>query len=112
VEYLLLIYANEAEATELDPAKMAAMVDEFRSFTQSIVKSGNHKGRNRLRPTSTATTVRVRDGKTLTTDGPFAGPREQLSCPHRGGDLDEAIRIAAHSARGGAAWSRPVWTMT
>ena len=115
MEYLLLIYANEAEAAEIDPAKMAAVVDEFQSFTQSIVKSGNHKGRNRLRPSSTATTVRVRDGKTLTTDGPFAETREQLGGYYliEARDLDEAIKIAARipGARWGSVEVRPVWPM-
>jgi hypothetical protein len=115
VEYLLLIYANEAEAAEIDPAKMAAVVDEFQSFTQSIVKSGNHKGRNRLRPSSTATTVRVRDGKTLTTDGPFAETREQLGGYYliEARDLDEAIKIAAGipGAKFGSVEVRPVWSM-
>jgi hypothetical protein len=115
MEYLLLIYANEAEAEEVEPAKMAAVIDEFQSFTQSIVKSGNHKGRNRLRPTSTATTVRVRDGKTLTTDGPFAETREQLGGYYliEARDLDEAIGIAARipGAKFGSVEVRPVWPM-
>jgi hypothetical protein len=113
VEYLLLIYANEAETEGLDKATMSAMMDDFRSFTDSIVKSGAYKGSNRLRPVSSATTVRVRGGKTLTTDGPFAETREQLGGYYlvEAADLDQAIAIAARipGAKYGSIEVRPVW---
>lgn len=66
-------------------------------FTQSIIQSGNFKAGDRLQPTSTATTVRVRDGKTLTTDGPFAETHEQLGGYYliEAKDLDTALTIAA-----------------
>ena len=97
MEYLLLIYANEAGIEAMDKAEMSAVMDDFRAFTDAIVKSGNYKGSNRLQPVTTATTVRVRDGKTLHTDGPFAETKEQLGgyyildCK----DLDEALAWAA-----------------
>ena len=73
------------------------------------------KAADRLRPTSMATTVRVRDGKTLTTDGPFAETREQLGGYYlvEAKDLDEANAIAAKvpSARIGSIEVRPVWAM-
>ena len=78
MQYLLMIYTREAEFSKLDPAAAQKMAGEYEAFTQSIIQSGNFKGADRLQPTSTATTVRVRDGKTLTTEGPFAETREQL----------------------------------
>ena len=112
MEYLLLIYANEAGIEAMDKAEMSAVMDDFRAFTDAIVKSGNYKGSNRLQPVTTATTVRVRGGRTLTTDGPFAETREQL-----GGyfiveakDLDEAMGIAQRipAARLGVVEIRPM----
>jgi hypothetical protein len=113
VEYLLLIYANEAETEAMDKAAMTAMMNDFRSFTDSIVKAGNYKGSNRLRPVSAATTVRVRGGRALTTDGPFAETREQLGGYYlvEAADLDQAIAIAARipGARYGSVEVRPIW---
>jgi hypothetical protein len=89
------------------------MLGEFQTFTQSIIQSGQFKAGDRLQPTTTATTVRVRDGKTLTTDGPFAETREQLAGYYMvdAKDLDSAIAIAARipSARIGSIEVRPIW---
>ena len=113
MEYLLLIYANEAGIEAMDKAEMSAVMDDFRAFTDAIVKSGNYKGSNRLQPVSTATTVRVRGGRTLTTDGPFAETREQLGGYYlvEAQDLDQAIAIAARipGAKYGSVEVRPVW---
>jgi hypothetical protein len=113
VEYLLLIYANEAGIEAMDKAEMSAVMDDFRAFTDAIVKSGNYKGSNRLQPVTTATTVRVRGGRTLTTDGPFAETREQLGGYYlvEAQDLDQAIAIAARipGAKYGSVEVRPVW---
>jgi len=113
VEYLLLIYANEAGIEAMDKAEMSAVMDDFRAFTDAIVKVGNYKGSNRLQPVSTATTVRVRGGRTLTTDGPFAETREQLGGYYlvEAQDLDQAIAIAARipGAKYGSVEVRPVW---
>ena len=110
MQYLLMIYASEAEHAKLDQAKM---YEEYGAFTQGIVKNGNFKGADRLQPVSTATTVRVRDGKTLVTDGPFAETREQLGGYYliEAKDLDEALAIAAKipSARHGSIEVRPIW---
>ncbi len=73
MQYLLMIYQSEAESGKLDPAARQKVTGEYGAFTQSIIQSGNFKAGDGLQPTTTATTVRVRDGKTLTTDGPFAG---------------------------------------
>jgi hypothetical protein len=97
MQYLLLIYRNEAEAARMSQADMSKMHADFRSFTQSIVQSGNFKAGDALEPVATATTVRVRGGKTLATDGPFAETREQLGGYYlvEAKDLDQAIGIAA-----------------
>jgi hypothetical protein len=113
MQYLLMIYTNEAEYAKRDPETVQKTVAEYQAFTQSIIQSGNFKGADRLQPTTTATTVRVRDGKMLTTDGPFAETREQLGGYYliEAKDLDTAIGIAGRipSARDGSIEVRPVW---
>jgi hypothetical protein len=113
MQYLLMIYSNEAEVKKLDAAAGQKMMEEYGAFTQSIVQSGNFKAGDRLQPASTATTVRVRDGKTLTTDGPFAETREQLGGYYlvEAKDLDAALSIAARipGARIGSIEVRPIW---
>ena len=112
MQYLLLIYRNEAELGRMDPAARQKMTAEYGTFTQSIIQSGNFKAGDRLRPVSTATTVRVKDGKTLTTDGPFAETREQLGGYYlvEAKDLDTAIGLAARipGAREGSIEVRPI----
>ena len=113
MQYLLMIYQNEAEYAKYPDALNGKMLAEYGAFTQSIIQSGNYKGGDRLQPTTTATTVRVRDGKTLTTDGPFAETREQLGGYYLidAKDLDAAIAIAARipGARLGSIEVRPIW---
>jgi len=113
MQYLLMIYTREAEFSKLDPAAAQKMAGEYEAFTQSIIQSGNFKGADRLQPTSTATTVRVRDGKTLTTDGPFAETREQFAGYYliEANDLDAALAIAARNpgASFGSVEVRPIW---
>jgi len=65
MQYLLLIYRNEAELSKMTPADRQAMSAEYGTYTQSIVQSGHFKAGDGLQPTTTATTVRVREGKTL-----------------------------------------------
>ena len=72
MKYLLMIYHNEAERAKMDPAAVQKLSAEYTTYTQSIIQSGHFKAGDGLQPTTTATTVRVRDGKTLATDGPFA----------------------------------------
>ena len=112
MEFMLLIYHNEEEATERPEAEKQQIFQEFAAFTQDIMKSGKRKAGGPLEFTKTAATVRVRDGKTMVTDGPFAETKEQL-----GGyvlveakDLDEATAIAARipDARGGSIEVRPI----
>ena len=115
MRYLCLIYENE-KAWETMPKDQAdAVFGEYFTFTEGIKQAGQHLGGEALQPTQTATTVRVRNGKVSTTDGPFAETKEQL-----GGyylidvaDLDEAIRWAAKipSVRVGSVEVRPIWEM-
>jgi hypothetical protein len=112
MQYLLLIYRNEAHLAEMDAAARQALSAEYGVFTQSIVQSGHFKAGDGLQPTTTATTVRVRDGKVMTTDGPFAETREQLAGYYliESKDLDEALAIAARipEAKRGSIEVRPV----
>jgi hypothetical protein len=112
MQYLLLIYRNEAEQAQMDAAAGQKMRTEYGAFTQSIIQSGNFKAGDALQPTTTATTVRVRDGKTLTTDGPFAETREQLGGYYlvEAKDLDAALEIAARipGAKVGSIEVRPI----
>jgi hypothetical protein len=112
MQYLLMIYQNEAEYGKIDAATGKKMMEEYGAFTQSIIQSGNFKAGDALQPTTTATTVRVRDGKTLTTDGPFAETREQLGGYYlvEAKDLDAALAIAARipGAKTGSIEVRPI----
>jgi hypothetical protein len=113
MQYLLLIYANEAEMAARSPADMKAMSAEYMDFTKAIIQGGQFKAGDRLKPTSAASTVRVRNGKVMTSDGPFAETREQLGGYYliEAQNLDEAIAVAARvpGARNGSIEVRPVW---
>jgi hypothetical protein len=110
MKYMLLIYLDELHA--IDDAEREQCYVESAQLAQDLHSNGQYLGANPLHPTSTATSVRVRDDNRLVTDGPFAETREQL-----GGyflidakDLDAAIGIAARlpSARFGTVEIRPV----
>jgi len=109
MKYLLLIYGEE---TTLDPAEMQACYAESTLLTQELDKQGQFYGASPLHPTSLATSVRVREGRRLVTDGPFAETREQLGGYFlvEAADLDQAIEIAAKipGARWGTVEIRPV----
>jgi hypothetical protein len=113
MQFLLLIYSAEATFAKMNPQDVTAMVEEYGKFTQEIMKSGHYKGGERLRPIAAATTVRVRDGKRVTTDGPFAETKEQLAGFYMidANDLDEAIAVAARipGARDGSIEVRPIF---
>ena len=112
MQYMLLIYVDETQALKLSEAERAALFREYGQFTESIRQSGNLLAGAPLRPTATATTVRVREGKRLVTDGPFAETREQLGGYYlvEAKDLDEAIAMAGRipGARWGSIEVRPV----
>lgn len=96
MQFLLLIYENEALRADRSDAQNKAIFNDYMEFTKGIVQSGHFKAGDALQPVKTAKTVRVRDGKTLATDGPFAETREQLAGYYRifAKNLDEAIQIA------------------
>jgi hypothetical protein len=112
MEYLLLIYDREADFAKMKEAELAAMLQEYGRFTQSIQQSGHFRAGKQLQPVSTASTVRLRDGKRQVTDGPFAETREQLGGFYwiEAKDLDEALAIAEQipSARVGSIEVRPL----
>ena len=94
MQYLLLIYDDESGWEKKTEAKKNAELGEYMALGKAFEKQ--IQGGNALQPVRTATTVRIRDGKTLTTDGPFAETREQLGGYYliEAKDLDEAITIA------------------
>ena len=112
MRYALLIYASEQDWVNQTEEQSQAQFQEYMAFTKDIVDRGIQRAGEALQPTATATTVRVRDGETVTTDGPFAETKEQLGgfyiveCK----DLDEAIELAARipDARTGSIEVRPV----
>jgi len=113
MQYILLIYRNEQEMTAMPPAALNSMMQEYEAFTKAIVQAGQFKAGDRLKPASTASTVRVRNGKTMITDGPFAETREQLGGYYliEAKNLDEALEVAARipGAKHGSIEVRPVW---
>jgi hypothetical protein len=112
MQYALLIYSTEKLMTDMSPTDGQRLTSEYGAFTKELRGSGHMKAGEALQPTTTATTVRVRDGKTQVTDGPFAETREQLGGFYliEAKDLDEATKIAARipSAKFGAIEIRPV----
>jgi len=112
MEYALLIYGNETEAAKIPPAESQAMFQGYMEFTKWLEGSGKMRGGRPLEKVSSATTVRVRNGKTTTTDGPFAETKEHLGGFYlvEAKDLDEAIAIAAKipGAKYGCIEVRPI----
>jgi hypothetical protein len=112
MKYLLMICTDEAAEGRMSEAAMTDMMKNYFAFTQDAKDKGVYIGGNALQPTTTATTVRVRDGKTITSDGPFTETKEQIGgyylfeCK----DLDEAISWAARipSATNGSIEVRPI----
>ena len=96
MQYALLIYGEEP-TEEIPEEAIAAEMDAYNAFTRHIVERGAYKGGEALHPLATATTVRVQDGKVVTTDGPFAETKEALGGFYvvEAADLDEAIGYAA-----------------
>ena len=96
MNYLLLIYNDEKRFGSLSEAERQKMMREFRAFTESIVKSGHYRAGDQLASVSTATTVRGKNGKAITTDGPYVETKEQLGGYYlvEAKDLDEAVALA------------------
>jgi hypothetical protein len=114
MRYLLLIYGPET-TEEPSPEEQAAVMQAYDVFTKHVKSTGAFLGGEALEPTATATTVRVRDGQTLTTDGPFAETKEALGGYYLvdAKDLDEAIDYAARipGAQIGSIEVRPIWEL-
>ena len=112
MKYLCLIYEDEKAWLNLPKEQSDAIMGEYFGFTEDIRKSGHYVGGDALHPTNTATTIRVRNGKTSATDGPFAETKEQLGGYYliEAKDLNEAIQVASRipSARFGSVEIRPV----
>ena len=112
MRYMLLIYGDPSLAASMTPEEGEKMMADYYTFTQSIVESGELLSGEPLQGVETATTVRVRGGRTASTDGPFAETKEVLGgyylvdCK----DLDRAIELAARipAAHGGSVEVRPV----
>ena len=111
MKYMLLIY-NDPSAWTDDPAEGEKMMAEYGTFTQGILESGEMVAGDPLQGIETATSVRVRNGKTTTTDGPFAETKE-----HLGGyyivdvkDLDRALELGSQipGAKNGTVEVRPI----
>ena len=115
MRYLLMICLDESAYAALSPEEAAASMAKYGEFYDEMSSRGVLEGGERLRPTSDATTVRVRDGEVVTSDGPFAETKEQIGgyyvvdCK----DLDEAIEVAAKipGAQIGTIEVRPIWDM-
>lgn len=112
MKYLCLIYEDEKLWEKLPKEESDAIMGEYNTFTEDIGKSGHLVGGEALQPTATATTVRVRNGKVSTTDGPFAETKEQLGGYYliEAKDLNDAIQVAARipSVRTGSVEVRPI----
>jgi hypothetical protein len=115
MQYLLMLYSNESGWSNMAPAEQEQAMGAYRAYTEALNKAGVLVGSNRLRPISTATTVRVANGKTQVLNGPYPDSKEQL-----GGyylidvpDLDAAISWAARcpGASHGIVEVRPIWPM-
>jgi hypothetical protein len=115
MQYLLMIYSKEGVWEQMSPAEQERGMAAYKAFSEALKRSDALVGSNRLRPASTATTVRIANGKSQVLDGPYADTKEQL-----GGyylvdvaDLDAALAWAARcpGASHGIVEVRPVWSM-
>jgi hypothetical protein len=115
MQYMILIYGNESVESSLNKEEMDAMMAEYFAYTDAIREAGVMLAGDALHPTSSATTVRVRDGVTSATHGPFAETKEQLGGYYliECAQLDDAIQWAARcpGARHGSIEVRPVMNM-
>lgn len=113
MQYLLLIYSNEADDAARTPEQQATLIADYRAYTEALTSEGIMLAGEALEGVATATSVRVRGGKVLHTDGPFAETKEQLGGFYllECADLDQALDAAARcpSAKDGTLEVRPVF---
>ncbi|MBS0297588.1 MAG: YciI family protein [Proteobacteria bacterium] len=115
MQYMLMIYSDQSRIQAMAPEDGQKMMAAFNAYTESLKAAGAYVGGDRLQPTSTGATVRVRDGQTQVLDGPYADTKEQLGGYYliEAADLDEAVKWAARcpGAAVGTLEVRPVWAM-
>jgi hypothetical protein len=115
MEYLLMIYGEEGMWEKMTPEQQQQGMAAYMAYSEALKTAGVLKGSNRLRPTTSATTVRPVNGKTQVLDGPFADTKEQLGGYYliEAPDLDAALKWAAKcpAASHGAVEVRAVWGM-
>lgn len=113
MQYMLLIYGDEAKMNSAMEVDNTGMSPDYHAFNQALIKAGAMRGGERLRPTSAATSVRVRDQKAVILDGPYADTQEQLGGYYliEADDLDKAIEWAkaCPAAKNGTIEVRPIW---
>jgi hypothetical protein len=114
MQYVLLLYQDEAEWMTRSEAEMEAEMQEFLALDEELTSEGVNAGGEALQPSTTATSVRMRDGRVMVTDGPFAETREQLGGYYviDADDLEAAIGVARRipTVREGTIEIRPVLT--
>ena len=112
MKYLCLIYDEEKKMATMSKADGDKFMGDYFAFTEGVKKSGHYIAGDALHPVHTATTVRIRNGKLSTTDGPFAETKEQLGGYYmiEAKDLNDAIQVASKipSAKTGSIEVRPV----
>lgn len=115
MQYAILIYGSEAAEAELTVEQRTQMSAPYAAYTKALVDAGVLLGGERLKPTATASTVRVRDGRTEVLDGPYPDTKEQLAGFYliNVADLDAALSWAAKcpGAAHGTLEVRPIWMM-
>lgn len=116
MQYLLMLYADESGWDKMTPEQQQQGYAAYMAYTEALKAAGAHKGSNRLRPVSTATTVRTANGKPQVLDGPYIDSKEQLGGYYLidAPDLDAAIAWAARcpGAGHGIVEVRPVWELS
>ena len=115
MQYLFLIHRDESELQHLRKEDLQSMSAAYGAYTQAMQEAGVYRAGERLHPSSTATVVRVQNGKTSVLNGPYAEVKEQLGGYYviEAADLDAAIGWAARcpGAQHGAMEVRPIWAM-
>jgi hypothetical protein len=115
MKYLLSIYASEIEEDKMSPEDTGKLMQAYGAYTEALIKAGALQAGERLRPSTDATSVRVRGGKTEVLNGPYAETREQLGGYYviEVADLDAALAWAARcpTSSYGTIEVRPIWEM-
>src|SRR5579872_574874 len=115
MQYLLLLYSAESGWSQMTKAQQEQGMAAYTAYTEALKQAGAHNNSNRLRPISTATTVRIANGKSQVLNGPYADTKEQLAGYYLidAPDLDAAISWAARcpGASHGVVEVRPIWPL-